>query len=502
MGESNFVHSGQKPEFSKIRSMFWPIHGYEMKKFLPMSILMFFMLFVYRMVRDLKDVLVRKYAVCGGAELLPQLKLFFVLPCAFLLVILFSFIVDRVGFNKTFYIMISAFTLFYVVFVFFLFPNRGVIHPGAETVRAMQSSWPPFFKWIVPCITNWAFTLFYIVSELWGVMAISLFFWQFAYKVTMRNEVKRFFPLYAIFGNIGISCSGIIVNFFSNFKGNISICGPVFISAVGTIAAMFMFWYINAVTLKDPKLFDPSQVREKKKKEKVSVLEGIKILFKSPYLLMICLIVVCYGVGIVFLETIWKNCTDMVFKEPNDVQRIMGTLSQVTGVFTIFASLLGQNILRKYKWKTVALIPALALGVFGGIFFGIVTYGKLVSPTIFGVEFALIAAYFGIAVDAICKGIKYCMFDATKNMAYLPLDEETKTKGQAAVEVIGGRIGKSGASAMQVFLINVLSAGSKLLEHVPVVAGLFAITAVSWVASVCNLSKKYEAKVAEQKTNQ
>ena len=66
MSDTVGTNATTKPEFNKFQSMFWPIHGYEMKKFLPMSFLMFFILFVYTMVRDLKDVLVQSYAVGGG----------------------------------------------------------------------------------------------------------------------------------------------------------------------------------------------------------------------------------------------------------------------------------------------------------------------------------------------------------------------------------------------------------------------------------------------------
>lgn len=496
MGDSTQA-TGKQPEFGKLQSILWPIHGYELKKFLPMSFLMFFILFVYTMVRDLKDSLVRKLAVCGGSELIPQLKLWFVLPAAVLLVILYTFLLNKFGFKKTFYIMVSSFMAFYVIFVLFLYPNHTVIHANEATVRAMQASWPKFFYWIIPCLTNWSFTLFYVLSELWGTMAISSLFWQFAYQVTMKNEVKRFFGLYAIVGNIGVVLSGGLLKTVSKMGGDAHIYVCVGVCIAFGIATMIMYWYINAVVLKDPKLYDPTQVKEKKKKEKVGIMDGIKILCKSPYLLMICAIVLCYGIGINFFEVIWKKYTDSMAKGATGVSDMMANLSMLTGILTIIASLLGQNILRKTKWRTAALIPASILALFGGIFFVIVLYGEYVSPTIFGTSFVVLAVWFGLVQDALSKSVKYCLFDATKNMAYLPLDEDTRTKGQAAVEVIGGRAGKAGASAVGMFLTSVVSAGSVLTDHLATIAVLFTSTVVVWIGSVFNLSKKYEAKVAE-----
>lgn len=496
MGDSTQA-TGKQPEFGKLQSILWPIHGYELKKFLPMSFLMFFILFVYTMVRDLKDSLVRKLAVCGGSELIPQLKLWFVLPAAVLLVILYTFLLNKFGFKKTFYIMVSSFMAFYAIFVLFLYPNHTVIHANEATVRAMQASWPKFFYWIIPCLTNWSFTLFYVLSELWGTMAISSLFWQFAYQVTMKNEVKRFFGLYAIVGNIGVVLSGGLLKTVSKMGGDAHIYVCVGVCIAFGIATMIMYWYINAVVLKDPKLYDPTQVKEKKKKEKVGIMDGIKILCKSPYLLMICAIVLCYGIGINFFEVIWKKYTDSMAKGATGVSDMMANLSMLTGILTIIASLLGQNILRKTKWRTAALIPASILALFGGIFFVIVLYGEYVSPTIFGTSFVVLAVWFGLVQDALSKSVKYCLFDATKNMAYLPLDEDTRTKGQAAVEVIGGRAGKAGASAVGMFLTSVVSAGSVLTDHLATIAVLFTSTVVVWIGSVFNLSKKYEAKVAE-----
>lgn len=490
-------------EFSPLRSVLFPVHGYEMKKFFALSFLMFFILFVYTMVRDFKNSLVQYYAVLGGAELFSQLKFFFVMPAAFLLVMLYSFLINKFGFNKTFYIMVSSFMSFYIVFILFLFPNRAYIHPGEDTVRAIQASCPSFLYWMIPCITNWSITLFYIFSELWGTIALSSLFWQLAYRVTMKNEVKRFFGLYAVIGNGGVVASGGLLKWISKEceklnHPELSIYICVIACIVGGLIVMGLYWYVNSIVLKDPRCFDVTQIKENKKKEKIGAMDGIKILFRSSYLMLIGLIVVCYGTAINFAEIIWEAYMKIYFPDPNQYQSMRANLSMLVGVLTIVAAVIGQNIIRKTKWRTAALVPAAILVVFGGLFFGVVLYGNYVSTFIFGINFVVLAVWFGLIQDALSRSVKYCLFDATKNMAYLPLDNETRTKGQAAVEVIGGRAGKGGASLIQAILTGFIATGSTLIAHIIVIAIIFAFTGLSWICSVFKLSKKYEAKVAEK----
>ena len=46
-----------KPEFSKWRAFFWPVHAFELKKIIPMLLMFFFISFNYTILRDTKDTL-------------------------------------------------------------------------------------------------------------------------------------------------------------------------------------------------------------------------------------------------------------------------------------------------------------------------------------------------------------------------------------------------------------------------------------------------------------
>ena len=53
------------------------------------------------------------------------------------------------------------------------------------------------------------------------------------------------------------------------------------------------------------------------------------------------------------------------------------------------------------------------------------------------------AVMIGLINVIFIKAAKYAFFDTSKEMAYIPLDEESKVNGKAAVDAVGSRLGKS-----------------------------------------------------------
>ena len=100
-------------EFTGLRSIFWPIHSYELKKFLPMAFMMMGILFNYSVMRGLKDSLV---VTDMGAGTIPTLKLWFVLPAAVLFMIAYSKLSNVFSKNGVFYIVVSFFLAYLALF--------------------------------------------------------------------------------------------------------------------------------------------------------------------------------------------------------------------------------------------------------------------------------------------------------------------------------------------------------------------------------------------------
>jgi AAA family ATP:ADP antiporter len=102
----------------------------------------------------------------------------------------------------------------------------------------------------------------------------------------------------------------------------------------------------------------------------------------------------------------------------------------------------------------------------------------------------------GMIQNVLSKATKYSLFDSTKEMSYIPLDDEMKTKGKAAVDVVGGRFGKAGGGIIQstVFL---LTPSYTFAEATPFFASIFFLIVILWILAAKALGKEYKARLAE-----
>jgi ATP/ADP translocase len=80
-------------------------------------------------------------------------------------------------------------------------------------------------------------------------------------------------------------------------------------------------------------------------------------------------------------------------------------------------------------------------------------------------------------------------------MVYIPLDEELKTKGKAAVDIVGAKIGKSAGAIMQ-FIIFTIFPGARYDNIIPFLMTLFVIICIVWMYGITLLNKEYTDKIS------
>ncbi len=497
-----------QPEFSGLRAALFPIQNIEFKKFLPLAFIMLCVLFNYTILRDTKDSLIAT-APGAGPEAIPYLKAIFVMLGAMSFVVLYTKLTNMFSSEKLFYGIVSFFLGFFALFSFVLYPNIDVLHPNIDYVNALQLEFPRV-KFLLSVWAVWTYSLFYVMSEMWGSVMISLLFWQFANEIVRSSEAKRFYPLFVLIGNVALMLSGTAVVMFSDIRQSV----PAGVDAWGValqylgitviiagLFAMYIYRWMHKNVLTDPVYYDAASPKTtKKSKSKMGVADSFKYLFSSPYIGLIALLVLSYGMSINLIEVIWKKQLSIQFAgDPNGYNAFMGNFSRATGAATILIIFMTKGVVNKFGWFTGAVITPLILALTGGMFFSLVLFSEQLNPIVMGLGFT--ATYMAVLVGAVqnilTKGTKYALFDPTKEMAYIPLDQDLKTKGKAAVDVIGGRLGKA-AGGYTVMAIFTIFAVQDIMVVTPYLAVIIAAIVVFWVFGVGALSVRYNRANGEK----
>lgn len=494
-----------------LKNILWPIDRSELRLFIPMALLMLCILFNFSALRSVKDSLV---VPSIGAEVISFLKLWLVLPFAVLSTIIYVKLSNMIEMEYIFYSIVSFFLLIFISFAFIFFPHQEYFHPSAEYISSLTSKYQ-YFKWFIKIFEKWSYALIYIFSELWSVIVINLMFWQFANHIIVTSNAKRFYPTLGMIGNLGLILAGNVVVFCSdcNIGNNIlvqNIFGTdsldnsaitlkliIMIVVISGIIAMFLLRYISTNVLVHLKGFTAHDISDTQ--TKLSVVDSIKLIMKSRYIGYIVTIIICYGLVINILEGPWKSKVRELYPTTQEYLSFMGSFNIWMGISSVFFMLIGSNLLRRFDWFFSAVITPSMIGITGAIFFIFVIFSEYFKDILGGHSFNPIyaAVIVGAIQNILSKSTKYSLFDSTKEMAYIPLSKELRTKGKAAAEIIGAKVGKSLGAFIQsaTFIIIPTATFDSIL---PLLMVVFLSVIILWITDVKKLAIEYN-KISGEK---
>ncbi len=459
-----------------------------------MALIYFLISFNYNILRIYKDAMVIT-ASKSGAEAIPFIKVWGILPGALLLTFLFTRLNNRFSREKVFYIMMGIFLSFFFVFGFFLFPMQEYLHPH-DLADRLQSLLPAGFQGFIAIFRNWTCTLFYIMAELWSTAIMSVLFWAFANEVTKVGEAKRFYILWNIAANIaGMVAGNAALSFSGDWSQSVMFlsCAIVF---SGLISVGVFRWLNVRVILPSENKSGESKPVEK---IKMSMRKNFSYLAKSKYLICIALIVLCYNIGLNLIEVVWKNQIKQMWSNPNDYAIYMGKVTFWMGsIATVTSVFIAGYVMRRFSWTFSALItPIITLITGMGFFFFTVFQDSNISylPVLLHMSPLVLGVTLGSLQNCMTRACKYTVFDSTKEMSFIPLSRESKLKGKAAIDGVGSRLGKSGGSVIHQGLLLTFST---VTASAPYVGVIFLGVVLIWILSVVSLGKQFDHLVSER----
>jgi AAA family ATP:ADP antiporter len=484
--------------FSKLRNIFWPIKKEELPKFLSSSFLMFSILMIQNIIRALKDSVIN---VKISTEITSFLKFWGVMPASLLMTLIYVTMVNRMSPQKVFYVILGTFISFFALFGFVIFPMNEELHMTQESINYITMLYP-HLKWFIYLYANWGFSLFYVITELWPNLAFALLFWQFINNITNVEESKRFYPLYGLLGQTSLFISGMflssilpsLTNYFTSIgdiREHVHMKIAMTLIVIMGSFAIATFWFINTKILTDA-----DSIKFKTKESNVSLKQSLKMIVSSRYIRLITILLFCYGMSVNLVEGPWKAKAREVYHTTEEYASFVGTYLSGTGIITIIFVLFCSNMVRKFGWLSTAIITPIMMLITGTVFFvfsnfsefasNIVGYFMIYSAPIY------IAVFVGAIQNILIKSSKYTLFDSTKEMSYVPLDNELKTKGKAAADMIGVKFGKSIGAFLPMFIFSIFPSMTYNTISIYLMA-VFIFICIIWLYATIALGKEYNA---------
>lgn len=474
-----------------LRNTLWPILPHEVKRILPLSVLLFLVCFDYSMLRCMKDTVV---VTASSAAVIPFIKVWALLPMA----VLFTFLYTRVSswFSRetVFYLIISAFLAFFLVFGFILYPHSDDIHL-TSFANLLREVLPQGLSGFIAMIEYWSFTLFYIIAELWSNIVLSILTWGFINEITTIKEAPRFYAVLSVASNAAAIFAGLCANIFvsSSFNNDWQLSQQYMIVTivVSGIITMSLFRSINRNALKDSNensAFTSERI-------KFSLSESFREVRRSKHLTYLAIIVISYFFVINTVEVIWKEQLRLAYPSPIDFNYYMNTLTAWIGTVSTFLGIFVAILINRFGWTKTAMATPVVMLLTSLLFFVFVVLKNdlMALTSLLGTTPLAIAVFLGALQNCLSKGTKYSIFDSTKEMAFIPLSKMSKIKGKAAIDGVMSRLGKSGASlALQSMILGF----GGLLASTPYIMGLMLMVIVVWIFATRFLGQYIDVALA------
>lgn len=462
----------------------WPVQRSEWGKFIPTFLLGFFICFNYYLLRPIKDTVVVTMSE-SGAAVIPFLKLWGVLPAVIGVALLMSLLYRKFSRPTVFYLGTSAFLLYFVIFVLFLYPAREMLALDSFA-STLYAHLPAGFAAPIELIRQWPISLFYVVCELWKVVVLLVLFWGYVNSRTDLSEAQRLYAPLMVGGSLSGWLAGEITIATSGFEWSSMLTLLISLVAVVGVLCLFLFAWVHRAHGKEEGRAPPSTDPIPEAYKPRSAMEALRLVFRSRILMCIAVMIIAEYVAFNLVEVLWKEQMHRLYPNPADFCGCTGRVLRWTGILGIIASLfISGNVVRRFGWLSITLITPAVLAITSFAFFFFLFKGPIAAPL-------GLAVFFGALHNCTSRASRQAFADPAKEMAYLPLSSTLQTQGKTFVDGVSPTIGKTGGAVIQQGL---LLAVPDIMGTAPFAAGIVFLSLAAATGAVLAVGRPYRAQL-------
>ncbi len=429
----------------RLKATFYPIERQDLAKALPLWGSLFLLTFCYIGTKCVKYAVFLDQASGGpGAAYVPHAKLLTML-LAFLSVAIYGKLCNHFLRERLAFVLLVSFSVMLL---------------GYDLLR------PSF-----PLATAW---FMYSLSELYSSVLQITMFWSLVNNLCTVQEGKRIYPFIFLGSQIGGMVSGKLAN---AIIGSYGIQPMIYLVAFLTLCNAFLLLWYGRWLEAHPELLPP--VEKVELRSRTSALEGLRLLLRKRYLLLIFVIMVCYNVCIIMVDFQYKVRMEGHITGQENIGALFGDFYFYVNLASLlFLLFITKNIIR-YVGLTVCLILLpLTMGL----------------PAI--ISFMTAGWLMGLVASGIGQAGKYAFFDPSKELLYVPCTVDEKYKAKGAIDLIGHRGGKGLAS-----VINIIIHGYMVLWESLVYSLVFSGLLLLWIGAAVKVGKRFKEHLGGKAVN-
>jgi AAA family ATP:ADP antiporter len=391
---------------SSLRRTLWgDFSPVEVRHFGVLSVVFFFVVGAYWMLRELKNALFLKLVGPAG---LPYAKMISIASLV-LLMLFYNKLVDWLEKTSLIYVVTATYGFAFLLIAYAL---------GCPDLAGPGLGW-----------------LLYILIESFGSIVVSLF-WSYVASVTETNSAKRGYPLMVSGAQLGAMLGSAAVLLLASVIGD---QGLFLIAASSIFMVPALIYYFH-------KFHAPTQLEKiETKNPSTGVLEGLRLIAKHPYLMGVLVVSTVYEVVCTIFDFLMSTAAHDTLGTGHALTQFMGVYGlAVNGISFLFA-LIGTSFLMRRFGLSICLM----------------LYPALVALLVLGVM--TIPGLWMFFVAEVCmKAFSYALNNPCKEMMYLPTSKDVKFKAKGWIDVQGARTAKglgSGIFAIVPAFASIISLG-------------------------------------------